>query len=673
MARDAVNRVWFALGLYPSPSSIRVAVDDQDAKPPFRVSDVRPGEWASNQTAEDEVRWRGRLIGQAEQIADHRFSFFDLKGHYMGDPIAWNRDHSSGKQAPMSYAQAIDYRDFRVTGDCKLVWEPNRHHQLVVLGRAHRATGERRYADAVTEQLDSWLRQNPFGKGMNWRSPLELGIRLINWVWAIDLIHESGLLAGELRERVLHTVYLHCWEITRKYSRGSSANNHLVGEATGVFVATAYFRRLPHAARWREQSRAILEREIELQTYADGCTREQALGYHVFVLQFYIFAGMVARWTGEDFSPGHWSRVEKMLEFVGSLTEGGADLPMFGDSDDGYVLDLGGSQRDPRYLLGFGAVLFGRSDFRTWAGAYAEPARWLLGQTGRAQFNAIAPLPSEEPLCSRAFTESGHYLLQSGARGSHNRMSVLFDCGELGLGSIAAHGHADALSFTLRAFGAEVFVDPGTYDYFSFPAWRDYFRSTRAHNTVVVDDTDQSVMLGPFMWGARAHCRCTRWEPRVHGGTVSGEHSGYTRLADPVVHRRTLDLDGLSSVLTIVDEIETRAAHSIAICFHLAESCVLTQTQANRCEIIVAGGSVMLELDPNLTPEILTGSDTPVGGWISRGYHHKVPTTTIIGYGTCQGSAAFVCRIMMTPPTFQEFHPQVTVLPMPTFCNGVRP
>ena len=59
-----------------------------------------------------------------------------------------------------------------------------------------------------------------------------------------------------------------------------------------------------------------------------------------------------------------------------------------------------------------------------------------------------------------------------------DRLSVLFDCGELGFKSIAAHGHADVLSFTVRAFGEDLLVDPGTYDYFTFSGWRLYFRGT---------------------------------------------------------------------------------------------------------------------------------------------------------------------------------------------------
>jgi uncharacterized heparinase superfamily protein len=188
---------------------------------------------------------------------------------------------------------------------------------------------------------------------------------------------------------------------------------------------------------------------------------------------------------------------------------------------------------------------------------------------------------------------------------------VTFDCGELRFKSIAAHGHADALSFTLRAFGCDVFVDPGTYDYFSYPAWRAYFRSTSAHNTLVVDGLDHSVMLGPFLWGPRAHARCVAWEPRIQGGKVIGEHDGYTRLADPVLHRRTLELDAESRILTIYDDIVARGTHGIAVYFHLAENADMSTERPNRYRIAVAGGTVVLEMDAQLAVEVLRGATSP--------------------------------------------------------------
>jgi hypothetical protein len=221
------------------------------------------------------------------------------------------------------------------------------------------------------------------------------------------------------------------------------------------------------------------------------------------------------------------------------------------------------------------------------------------------------------------------------------------DCGELGYKSIAAHGHTDALSFTLRAFGVDIFVDPGTYDYFSYPEWRNYFRSTRAHNTVVVDKIDQSVMLGPFMWGDRAKTRCIDWNPNPEGGRVVGEHDGYMRLKDPIKHRRTLDLDAGSRILTIRDEIIAKGSHEIGIYLHLSEECVIFKTQSNRYEIDVRGRKIVIEVDSKFSTEISAGGKKPIAGWMSKCYHKKVASTSIVGRGIYHGDTSFVCRVIM--------------------------
>jgi len=625
--RDVVDRLRFAVRLYPSAHY---------SQPEFRRG------FTCVPTSSDfyPEHWRANLLTRAEHIRKGRFTYFNLEDVFHGSPVDWNRDHSVGRQTPLTFAPAIDYRDFRRVGDCKLVWEPNRHHHLVVLARAYAVTGDERFARAVVEQMTSWLDACVFGRGMNWRSPLELGIRVINWVWALDLIHDSGLFTGQFRDRVLHSIHLHLWEITRKYSRYSSANNHLIGEAAGVYVATTYFHFLPNAAKWRLEAREILERELLIQTYSDGCTREQALGYEMFVLQFYLIAGSVARATEDELPPTFWSRLEKMLEFVSAIAQGGPP-PLFGDCDDGYVLDLGSGPCNYIDVLAVGSALLDRPDLRINADNPVEALRWL-------------PLPLETParsdsftseLQSRSFSESGYYLLQSGT--GDERVSVIFDCGELGFGPIAAHGHADALSIMLRAFGGDVLVDPGTHDYFSFPGWRRYFRSSRAHNTMVIDGVDQSEMAGLFLWGSRATARCIDFAPTHDGGMVCGEHDGYRRLVKPCIHRRTVELHG--SELSLRDEIKGGGAHKLEVFFHLAENCSATRSSDTEVEIVANGGTVFLQMDWRFEIEILRGSDEPKGGWVSRRYHGKSPSTTIVGRADTVSDASFLCEMKVVP------------------------
>jgi heparinase II/III-like protein len=643
--RDALDRYRIPAGRYPTPADAIAAGKRADDPPAFRVSDVTVGEWTSS-SRQEEKEWCRRLRAEADRVVNHELTFFDREGVHLGNPIRWNYEVKAAKGTPLAFAPSLDYRDYRVVGDCKLVWEPNRHHQLVVLGRAYRASGDRRYADAVVEQLESWLDQCPFGFGMNWRSPLELGIRLINWVWALDLIRESGAVAGAFEERVIHSVYLHIWEITRKLSRGSSGNNHLTGELAGVYLAATYFSQLANREEWRRMAARRLEQQIQELAAPDGGWREHAVGYQLFVLHFFLACGLGARAVGEDFSTNYWTRVERMLEFVADLLEGGP-LPAFGDADDGYVLSLGGQGADAPGLLSTGAVLFGNGHLKQQSGGFREMARWFLPSTAADRYQALA-VDASARLPSRAFKDCGYYLLQSGHAHAPDRISVFFDCAELGFGAIAAHGHADALSFTLRAFGRDVLVDPGTYDYFTYPEWRTHFRSTRAHNTVTIDGKDQSEMLGPFLWGARANSRLVAWEPSASGGKIVGEHDGYSRLPSPVLHRRTLELDGDAGTLIVRDELRGSGEHDVALVFQAAED-VECRWHADRVVFELPEGIVTLRADPALTVTVVRGAEEPIGGWTSRRYHVKRPSSALVARAHARGDASFTCRLSIVP------------------------
>src|SRR5207253_8899381 len=141
---------------------------------------------------------------------------------------------------------------------------------------------------------------------------------------------------------------------------------------------------------------------------------------------------------------------------------------------------------------------------------------------------------------------------------------------------------------------------------------------------------DQSVMLGPFLWGERARSRCVLWAPGIHGGKVIAEHDGYGRLPDPVLHRRTLELDAESRMLTIGDDIVAQGAHQVAVYFQLAEDAAVSTERPNRYRIDTPGGTVILDVEVKLTVEIMRSSKNRIGGWVSVGQPRKTPSTTLI-------------------------------------------
>jgi hypothetical protein len=592
------------------------------------------------------VRWLRDTTTRADAIASHLLDIFDIQNADLGREINWLRDHNTGRESGLRLIQSIDYRDVDAVGDCKLVWEPNRHHQFVVLARAYRATGDRRYAETLKSQLVSWIDANPFGRGMNWRSPLELGIRAINWIWSLDMISEADVIRDAEWHKIATALYQHCWDITRKFSAGSSANNHLIGEAAGVFVVSSYFSSMPNAGQWCDESAGILEREIIAQTFSDGCTREHAFGYSLFVAQILLAAKLTADRTGRRFSATFQRRLAQMIEFA-STVAGAGSLPKLGDCDDGYVLSLGEAVDDVDAWRAVGALACGSETLQSARSTETQTAYWLFGRNAlRRPDSPHVPVP--QPLTSRAFDESGYYLLQCGDASVGDDISVLFDCAELGFGSISAHGHADALSIVLRAFGHDILVDSGTYDYFSYPQWRTYFRSTAAHNTVRIDGRDQSEMLGPFLWGKRARSKPVAWHDDGRYTEVVGEHDGYTAFADSVVHRRTVRLDKAQGVVAITDELRGSGTHQVELFLHFADGWLVERaTEPCRYTLRLGHCTVELEADRQLEGEIhRPGGDSELV-WISNGYHRKTASCALRLHATleCPVSVRTVFRL----------------------------
>ena len=588
-------------------------------------------------------------VERANRIAAGNLSIFDLKDVALGLTPEWNRDPLTHVLAPLRHGSMLDYRDQEIVGDIKYLWELNRHLHIAGLAQAYALTGELRYAQTIRRHIESWIEQCPCGYGPNWSSSLELAIRLINWSLAwqwlggADAAIFHGTDGAAFRERWLASVYQQTRAITRKLSRFSSANNHLIGEAAGAWIASVTWDYWPDMREWGLRCRQILLDEMLRQNADDGGNREQAFAYQQFVLDFLLLSGLAARGRGEDFPQDYWRRMERMLEFTASMMDAGGRLPMVGDADDGYVTSLSPAPAfdNFRSLLATGALLFGREDLAAKAGALDDKTRWLLGTAACA---AYPRQPRREFTPRRAFPDSGYYLL--GDRfDSLDEVRMLVDAGPLGFLSIAAHGHADALAVVLSVGGCEVLVDPGTYAYHTQLEWRDYFRSTRAHNTVVVDGCDQSRQAGAFMWSRHAHAKCTRFDASGVVQRFVGEHDGYAALPDSVTHRREITYDSAARSFSIVDEFVAAGAHEVERRWHFAEG--LTPIVSGS-EMQVRAGRHIVRLSAGEPPDAISrfeGGTASEGGWVSRSFGRKVPATTVAWRSHIQGGARLLTQI----------------------------
>ncbi|HMY50867.1 MAG TPA: alginate lyase family protein [Rhodocyclaceae bacterium] len=579
------------------------------------------------------------VIDRADEILGGRWRIFARGPVALGLPPEWNRNPHNGAVLPMAFGKTMAFRDTTVIGDIKYLWEPNRHLELVVLAQAWKATGLRKYLDALGTLLTSWFRQCPYPLGPNWSSALEAGIRLINWsiVWQLIGGFESPLFAPPegvvLLRDWLDSIWRHAEFIRGHRSLHSSANNHLIGELSGLYVASVTWPCWEDAPRWREAARAGLETEVLRQNAPDGVNLEQATSYQQFVWDFLLFAGLAARATGDDFSTAYWQRMEAMLDYVAAIMDTGGQVPQFGDADDGLACGLSlCADRDPfRSQLATGAVLFKRSAFARKAGRFDLRSVWLLGRAAADDFATLLVDRSELLTPRQAFPDGGVYVLGS-ALDTPREVRVVADAGPLGLGGIAAHGHADALSFTLSMDGREFLVDPGTGTYHGPRAWRDGFRSTALHNTLTVDGEDQAITGGKFMWIRKYEVSVLEWSSSADADRLVAEHDGYRRLAGHPVHRRAWRLDKRSGTLSVRDELGAPAPRAVALNWHFAENCVITCTPDG---LVVGhdGVTLLVTLPPGGETTVICGSDVPLCGWVSRGYDLRRASTTVIWRG----------------------------------------
>ncbi|SPJ15312.1 Heparinase II/III-like family protein [Burkholderiales bacterium] len=607
------------------------------------------------------------LVAGAERLMQGQWSIFSADNLVLGFPPRWNRDPRTGTLAPLHFGKAIDYRDAAQVGDIKYLWELNRHQETVTLAQAYYVTRDWRFAQALRDLLESWFEQCPYPIGVQWNSSLELAVRLVNWAIAWHLIggEESPVFAGErgqdFRAAWVQSVYRHAHFIAGQRSLHSSANNHLIGEMVGLYVAAVTWPLWPQARRWQQASKRRLEEEALRQTTGDGVDREQAVYYHYTVAWILLVASRFAATRSDDFSAAFLRRLEAMLEFVVALMDVQGRLPMIGDADDAVWIGFARNAADDpvQVLLACGAVLFDRPDFAARVAQFPTGARWLLGAGAAIEFERLNPgdeqaIDQARPTALRAlparrdFPQGGYYILGADL-GSAHEVRITADAGPLGYLSLAAHGHADALSFTLGVGGEELLIDPGTYDYHRRPHWRAYFRGTSAHNTVRVDGRDQSESGGSFLWTRHAQVRTLSWTGDARTDRLVAEHDGYLRLDDPLVHRRETVYDKERRLLTVIDSFACKLAHMVEWHWHCGEHAIVSLIGATA---VVQGARACLQITMpgcGWDPQVIRGDAVTPLGWVSRRFDEKEPCSVVRFKGSIHGAASFLTHIAIDP------------------------
>lgn len=556
----------------------------------------------------------------------------------------WFFDPVTGRRAPTDrYAFRINHRSEDETGNIKQIWEISRLQHLTFLATAWFLSRDDAYAERVAEQLRSWWEENPFLSGVNWTSGIEVGIRLISMAWIRRLLHDWPLVVDlfELNDAALRQIRWHQQYLAAFRSRGSSANNHVIAEAAGQLVASCAFPWFRESATWRVKSARLLERELARNTFSSGINRELASDYQSFVAELGLLAAVESEVAGYRVDPATWQRLCAMVDSGAALLDATLRPPRQGDGDEGraLLLDAPIANRWPS-LLAVGEGMFGRLG---WWPQTTQDVSSSLVRALHADARQVPGRPASRPW---RFPDAGTTLLRT--NGDRDpEIWCRCDGGPHGFLSIAAHAHADALSVEVRYGGVEVLADPGTYCYHGEPAWRSYFRSTIAHNTVEVAGRSQSVEGGPFLWLRQANAREVEVIDIGDAAEWTAEHDGYRLQGQRARHRRCVRLDRVTRSIDIVDEV-SGGSFEVRLAFHLGPEVDAELDQEDailRWPGAQVPGSARLELPHQLRWSVHQGQTDPVLGWYSPGLGQRVPAVTLIGRGHSEEQMPLTTRL----------------------------
>jgi hypothetical protein len=584
------------------------------------------------------------VIDDADTICRHEFNLLGSGIGCWGHPIDWHADPVSGYRWPKKYYFGLTSASKSSKGsDVKLPWELSRMQHLPTLGKAYRLTKDERYAREIVEQLSHWLIDNPCPYGVNWTCAMDVAIRIMNITWAYLLIEDDSAVTHDFRTRLATSIMQHgqfvLFNLEHSIQRdGSITNgNHYLTDIVGLLHLGLICPAYPMAETWKRVGLKALVEEMDRQVCADGGDFESSLPYHRLVLELFAAGALLCRSNGVSLPQRFWDKLEKMFEVVLFVTRPDGKVPQVGDADDGrlYILgDYGSWDRtDYRYVLSIGAVLFHRGDMKAHAGRFSEEAFWLLGPSSLAAFAALKA--EEEDIGSRQFRESGLYVMRAG------NQYLLACCGAVGTAGVGNHKHNDIMSFELFAGDKAFIVDPGTYVYTRYPDWRNLFRSTQYHNTVVVDGQEQNRFEASnvFKMAADSAVIIHEWVSTPEKDWLDAEHTGYTRLAQPVRHRRTFLFKKWEGTWTITDLLTSESMRTVDWYVHLDHGIELMPVDEGMFRTQSKGTNLVLAVDGDLH---LTYSI--VDGWVSRRYGHKLPAKIL----HMQGTFTSGCRVVLT-------------------------
>ncbi|HSM25207.1 MAG TPA: alginate lyase family protein, partial [Anaerolineaceae bacterium] len=495
-------------------------------------------------------KWnREQVIKEADQYLAGIIRYFSKTDFQIGFPPDWHLDPLQNIYLPSikHWTQIPDGGKF----DIKYVWEASRFSHIFSLVRAYAHKQDDHYVSAFWTGIEDWIENNPPNMGANWKDGQEAALRLLAISFGyhafqfhsettVERVSKLTILVGALAERICKNIDYAIF----------TRSNHTISEGFGLWLTGTLFPELKNAEKYQKDGRRILEKEAAKQIYPDGSYSMHSLNYHRFVLHLYIFALRIAELNKITFSDCIHQAIERSVEYLYHLIDLKTGyMPQYGSNDGALVLPLNSCDfGDYRPLLQAGYYLLHKKRLFP-PGPWDEDLFWLFGAEALTTTHI-----SKTQLMDHVFLDAGISKL------SGDDSHLFIRCGHLR----DRPSHADQLHVDLWWQNKNIAVDAGTYLYGGDGHWQNGLAKTNVHNTICIDQEDQMQQFSRFIWVNWSQGTVFTHHEDLKFKYWQGQHNGYCRLKDPVLHKRSVILLNGKGWL-IVDHVYGNSNHNITL------------------------------------------------------------------------------------------------------------
>jgi hypothetical protein len=545
------------------------------------------------------------------------FRYFTAHTCDRGFPPDWHLNPFTQQRTPkgVHWSRIGDYEH----GDIKILWELSRFGFTYDLVRAYWRTGDERYVEAFWRLVEDWRFHNPPHHGANWKCGQETSFRVMAWCFGLHGFLEADATTPQRVVMLTQMLAFSGQRIERNLRYAlSQRNNHGISEATGLWTIGLLFPELRRAARWRALGAKHLEELGCDLIYDDGAFVQHSTNYHRLMLHAYLWSIRLGDLNSRPFTSRLRSRVSQAGTFLYQIQdELTGEAPFYGHNDGALILPLDNcGYHDMRPVVQATSFLC-EGKRRYDGGPWDEDLLWLFGP------EALGAPRSEDRRTDVVAPQGGISTLRSQAGFASIRCPSFLD----------RPSQADALHVDLWWRGQNMALDGGTFSYNAAPPWDAVFARTASHNTVTVDDLDQMDRVGRFLWLPWLTSR-VRAQTRSAGGDIAyweGEHNGYARLPDPIVHRRAV-IRLPDERWLILDALEGGHHHSYRLHWLLPDLPVTWDAMRGSVCLDTPSGPYQIHLGSSgLDRDIslVRASTDDARGWMSRYYLERTPALSV--------------------------------------------